>query len=238
MKTIPRSNFAVIFACSLGIFLTSSAANNACAVQAEKAIGVEQGPEENTITKDDKIQFSFKNQDWEDVVPWFADQAGFSMQPVSEWPAGTFNLTDNSEYTPTEALDQLNHALRMRNPPYTLIRNRKMLILAKESEATFPNDLIETVEVEDLDKRGKYETISVIFDCGELNAEEMHDQLRPLVTSMNSDYFAVFPAANQIHVRGTGAQLQTMRDLIKSAEKRKIGSETKVTGLPVEASGC
>ena len=41
---------------------------------------------------DGKIRFTFQEQDWQDVIPWFADQAGYSLQPVVDWwtgPAGT-----------------------------------------------------------------------------------------------------------------------------------------------------
>ena len=30
-----------------------------------------------------KIQFSFEQAEWKDVIPWFADQAGFSLQHVN-----------------------------------------------------------------------------------------------------------------------------------------------------------
>ena len=226
MKTNLRSRLMVVFASSLAVILTLSTTNVASAFQAEKPADATQGADENTFTEG-KIRFSFRNQDWEDVIPWFAEQAKFSMQPVSEWPTGTFNLTDNSLYTPIEALDRLNHALRMRTPAYTLIRNRKMLILAKESEAEFPNDLIETVKVEDLDSRGLHETISCIFDCGELDAEEMYDEVSHFISSTNRDFSAVFLAANQIRVRETGGNLRNIRDVIKAAEKRSVLGKLK-----------
>ena len=35
-------------------------------------------------TKNRSIQFSFEKADWKDVIPWFAEQAGYSWQPVSD----------------------------------------------------------------------------------------------------------------------------------------------------------
>ena len=176
-----------------------------------------------------KIRFTFTEQDWSDVIPWFAEQANFSLQPIADFPEGVFTLKDDSEYTVLEALDQLNHALRIRKPePYTLIRNRNMLVLWKLEDANFPNDLIETVKVEDLDKRGKYETLSCIFDLGELDAEEVSDEAQQLVTDSHNDFFAVFPAANQIHVRETGGQLRKIRDLINDALKREYGDQMRL----------
>ncbi|MEM9941493.1 MAG: hypothetical protein AAF939_07865 [Planctomycetota bacterium] len=178
--------------------------------------------EENQIDEKGKIFFTFKDQDYKDVIPWFAEQAGYSLQPVSEWPQNTFNLKEREGFTVVEALDQLNHALRRLRPePYTLIRNRKMLILAKVSDANFPDDLIEKVAVEDLNERGKYETISCIFDLDDLDANEVYDQLEPLVSEQNERFYAVFPIANQIHVRETGANLRQMRDLISVMKSRR-----------------
>ncbi|MDG1873093.1 MAG: secretin N-terminal domain-containing protein, partial [Mariniblastus sp.] len=180
-------------------------------------------------TADDKIRFTFQEQDWEDVIPWFSDQAKFSLQPVSDYPEGTFSLKDDSDYSVLEALDQLNHALLIRQPePYTLIRNRNMLVLWKLRDANFPNELIETVKVDDLDNRGKYETISCIFDVGGLNAEDIGDQLRPLISDTNRNFFAVFPTANQIHVRETGGQLRKVRDLIKASLDKEFGTEMEL----------
>ena len=175
-----------------------------------------------------KIRFQFQESDWKDVIPWFAEQAGFSLQPINDWPEGTFYLKDDSEYTTLEALDQLNHALRMRTPPFTLIRNRNMLIMTQLENANFPNELIETVNPDDLDSRGKYEILSCVFDLGDLSGDTMYQELRPMVGKNNQDFFAVFPAANQIHVRETGGTLRDIRNLIDTAKRRLIGDNQSV----------
>jgi hypothetical protein len=175
-----------------------------------------------------KIKFNFDREEWDFVIPWFADQAGFSLQPISQWPEGTFFLKDDSEYTPMEALDQLNHALRMRNPPFTLIRNRNMLILAPLADAQFPNDLIETVRVDQLNDRGRYETIICIFEVGEdLDIDMIFEEFRPLVSDSNRTFFAKFPAANQIRVRETGGALRIMRDILDAAKKKSVSDNKR-----------
>ncbi len=173
------------------------------------------------------IRFQFQESDWSDVIPWFADQAGFSLQPINEWPDGTFYLKDDSEYTVMEGLDQLNYALRMRDPAFTLIRNRNMLVLSRLEDARLPDDLIETVRPADLDDRGKHETIKCVFDLGELNAEEMFDEIKPIVSD-STNQISAFPRTNQIRVRATGGQLRDIRDLILAAEKRVISENQKL----------
>ncbi len=191
-----------------------------CSYESAEAIQVNS---ERDVAAEDvpSIRFEFQNADWKDVIPWFADQAGYSLQPINEWPEGTYYLMDDSDYTTREALDQLNHALRMRQPPFTLIRNRQMLILARLEDADFPDDLIETVRVADLDDRGKYETISCVFDMGELDAQEMYEELKPMVNEA-TNRISVYPRANQIRVRASGSQLRDIRDLIQIANERLI----------------
>ena len=118
------------------------------------------------------IQFSFNNADWKDVVPWFAEQTGYSWQKISDWPEGTFTLIGNQKYSPLEALDQLNYALRLRKPRYTIIRNRNQLILTEESGA-LPAELIDTVTPDQLDQRGEYEIVRCRFSLGDVNVGEM-----------------------------------------------------------------
>ena len=182
----------------------------------------------NDTGSQQKIQFSFAQEEWKEVITWFADQAGFSLQPVDEWPEGTFDLEDKSDYTVMEALDQLNHALRLRNPPYTLVRNRNLLVLVEADQANYPPELIETVPVEKLDQRGKYETMRCVFEFGELDCLDYETQLKQLVSEENKSAFAVFPGANQIHVRETGAKLRVMRDLIATARQRQSAADSSL----------
>ena len=61
-----------------------------------------------------------------------------SLQPVFSYPEGSFTIKDETEYTVREALDQLNHALLLLEEPYTLIRNRDMLVLWKTKDTNSP----------------------------------------------------------------------------------------------------
>ncbi|MEL7500265.1 MAG: secretin N-terminal domain-containing protein [Planctomycetota bacterium] len=172
---------------------------------------------ENQVTDDGNIRFSFQDQDWRDVIPWFADQAGFQLQQVDDWPEGVFSLQDQDEYSVLEALDQLNHALRIKKPDaYTLIRNRRMLILTRVADS-YPDELIETVNVADLQNRGKYEIMDVKFELSELDGEVIYDELKQLVSDEFRNQYALFPSSNQLQARGTGEQLRNMRDLIMDA---------------------
>jgi hypothetical protein len=182
--------------------------------------------EENKV-EDGKIYFTFNEQSWKDVIPWFAEQAGYTLQRVDDWPEGVFSLADKEEYTTVDALDELIRSLRLIKPePYTLVRNRNKLYLVKLADASLPEDLIERVSVDDLESRAKYETMKCIFELEDLNAEELSNQLMPQISEQNRRHFAVFPAGNQIIIRETGANLRTIKRMIDAARQRKNAGET------------
>ena len=177
----------------------------------------------NLRTADGKIHFSFQDQEWRIVIPWFCDQAGFSLQNVEDWPEDTFSLQDKDSYTTLEALDQLNRSLAGLSTPFTLIRKRKMLMLKPINEA-ISSELIDSVSPADLDQRGSFELMSVMFDLGELDSEVIYDELKSQVSQPNKNHFHTFSVSNQLQVRETGARLRNIRNIIETA-KRKLADE-------------
>ncbi len=123
----------------------------------------------NAPQESDKIRFSYADAEWMEVIETFASETGFSLRPIAQPPSGTFRYTDNSEYTPMEALDLINKHLSLEG--YTLIRYRNSLILRELG--TLPEDLIETVTPEELYQRGKFEYLRCRFEL-----DETGDKLR------------------------------------------------------------
>ena len=116
----------------------------------------------------DKLRFSFRFQPWGDVLDWFAKQAGLSLV-MDAPPPGTFNYTDDREYTPAEMIDVLNSVLLTKG--YTLVRRERMLMLVNLEDGIPPN-LVETVTPEDLDSRGEFELVRAVFSLEKLTAED------------------------------------------------------------------
>ncbi|MEE8452070.1 MAG: hypothetical protein V3R99_09155 [Thermoguttaceae bacterium] len=57
-----------------------------------------------------KLRFNFYSQQWGEVLQWFAEQADLSLV-LDTVPLGTFNYTDDRDYTPDETIDLLNSVL-------------------------------------------------------------------------------------------------------------------------------
>lgn len=81
--------------------------------------------------EDKALRIEFQHQPWEDVLEWYADQAGLSLV-MDAPPPGTFNYTDSRQYTPIEALDLLNRVLSTKK--FRLVRRDETLIVFGPSE--------------------------------------------------------------------------------------------------------
>ncbi|MEX2286627.1 MAG: secretin N-terminal domain-containing protein [Planctomycetaceae bacterium] len=124
-----------------------------------------------------RLRFNFRSQKWIDVLEWFAGQADLSLV-LDAPPPGTFNYSDNKDYTPSEAIDLLNGVLQTKG--YTLIRRDRMLVVANLTDG-IPEGLVPRVTIEELDRRGKFELVSVMFPLGNRPAEEVAKEIKPLL---------------------------------------------------------
>ena len=116
-----------------------------------------------TMAETQKLRFNFRFQKWDDVLDWFARQAGMALV-MDQPPTGPFTYSDNREYTPTEAIDLLNSVLLTKG--FTLIQRGRMLILVDLSNKALPRNLIPRVTPEELAQRGNFEMVTVLFPLG------------------------------------------------------------------------
>jgi len=157
-------------------------------------------------SKPQTLRFSFSYQPWADVLEWFAEQNDLSMV-LDTAPSGTFNYRDNREYTPAEALDLLNSVLLTKG--YTLVRRDRMLFVVNLEDGIPPN-LVPTVRVEDLDKRGEFELVSVVFPLQKVSPAEAEEEITKLIGPPPSSVQAL-EKSRQVMVTATAGRLRVIR---------------------------
>lgn len=167
---------------------------------------------------DGKITFSFRYQPWQDVLDWFAQQSGLSLLMESP-PPGTFNYSDSRAYTATEALDVLNGVLLTKG--YTLVRHGKMLVVINLEDGVPPN-LVPDVPLEQLDQRGEYELVRVLFPVWNMSPEQAASEIQPLLGPQGKAI--VLPQAREVQVTETGGRLRTIRTVINAVEQPESGA--------------
>ncbi len=176
-------------------------------------------PEHSGDFASGKLRFNFRFQPWVDVLEWFAREAGYSLL-LDTPPSGTFNYTDNRDYTPAEALDLINSVLLTKG--YTLvIRDRMLLVVNLEDEV--PPALVTRIPVEDLDNHGKYELLSTRFQLRSLSAEQGRAEIEDLLGPQGD--VVMLPQARQLIVTETGGKLREIRDVLERAEA--VGDPSK-----------
>ncbi|MHB8901206.1 MAG: hypothetical protein ACYC6Y_20850, partial [Thermoguttaceae bacterium] len=163
-------------------------------------------------SKPEELRFAFRYQPWEEVLQWFADQCDLSLL-VEVPPAGTFNYTDSRSYTPAEAIDLLNSVLLIKG--YTLVRRDRMLIVINLEDGIPPN-LVTDVPVAELDERGEFELIRVVFQLNKFEPQDASTEIAKLIGPQGS--VVVLPKTRQIQVTETAGRLRTIRDLIERVE--------------------
>ncbi len=162
-----------------------------------------------------KLRFNFRYAPWKDVIEWFAQQANLSVE--GEAPSGTFNYTDNRSYTPAEAIDLLNSVLLTKG--FTLLRRDRMLFVVdlESLEGGIPPNLVTRVTPEELDERGEYEIVSVLFPLSTMSTEEAEAELRPLLGRPGE--LVILPRSKQAWVTGTAGRLKTIRRVLEAVDQ-------------------
>ena len=163
-------------------------------------------------TEPKKLQFVFRYQPWEKVIQWFADEADLSLI-MDAPPSGTFNYTDSRSYTPAEAIDLLNGVLLTKG--YTLIRRDRMLMLINLEDG-IPPELVTTIPLEDLENRGEFELVGVLFQLDKFDPEEASKEIEKLIGPQGA--VVVLPKTKQLHVTETAGRLRTIREVIQRVE--------------------
>ncbi|WP_197442697.1 secretin N-terminal domain-containing protein [Lignipirellula cremea] len=169
-----------------------------------------------------KLRFSFRYAPWQDVLDWFAEQADLSLV-LDAPPAGTFNYTDNRDYTSAQAIDLLNSVLLTKG--FTLVRRERMLMLINLEDG-IPPALVERVDSEELDQRGQFELLSTLFQLKRMSPEEAETEIKKLLGPQGS--IVVLPSAKQILVTETVGNLRTIRSVIEAVEKPPTVTDQKV----------
>ncbi len=157
-----------------------------------------------------KLRFNFGSPAWEDVLRWFAKQADLSLV-MSTPPTGAFNYTDNREYTPAQAIDLLNSILLTKG--FTLVRRDKLLILVEIKDGV-PDEIIPRVTLDELDKRGTFEIVNVMFSLGDKPMDTVQAEIKPILGSYGK--IAPLPNSKQLLITETAGKLRAIHLLIQS----------------------
>ncbi|MEC9092296.1 MAG: hypothetical protein VX438_06290, partial [Planctomycetota bacterium] len=163
-----------------------------------------------SILSGTKLRFNFRGEKWPDVLNWFAAQSELSLV-MDEPPAGFFTYSDQKEYSAPQAIDLLNSVLLSKG--HTLIRREKMLIVANLSTG-IPYELVPTVTLEDLAKRGKFEWVRIKFPLGGRPVSAVLEEVTPMISERGKA--TALSASGQLMVTETAGKMEAIGVLISA----------------------
>ncbi|MBN1852319.1 MAG: hypothetical protein JW829_06330, partial [Pirellulales bacterium] len=175
-----------------------------------------------------RLKFSFRQQRWVDVLEWLAEQADLSLV-LDAPPPGSFNYTDNREYSPTEAIDLVNGVLVAKG--YTLVRRERMLIVVNLT-AGLPRTLVPRVSLDELEERGRFEMVSVAFPIGRRDMTTITTEIKTLLGPYGE--IAPMPASSQILVTDRAGVMRTIGAVIESVPEPPLPQKPPEPPKPKE----
>ncbi|MGI9456453.1 MAG: secretin N-terminal domain-containing protein, partial [Aeoliella sp.] len=177
---------------------------------------------------DGKLLFSFRYQPWQEVLDWFAEQSDLSLV-LEAPPSGTFNYTDRRRYTPAEALDVLNSVLLTKG--YTLVRRERMLVLVNLEDGIPPN-LVADVPLEEIDERGEFELVRVLFRVRNMTPEAASEEIQKLLGPQGS--VDVLSRAGMLQVTETAGRIRVIDNVIQAIERPDLSQVGAIVPFDLE----
>ena len=167
--------------------------------------------------EDIRLRFNFTTAPWNEVIDWFAEEAGLSLETPVGYPPGTCNYRDTKFYTVSEAMDVMNRLLYFKN--YLLVRRERLLVVWNR-EDPIPHDWLKPVSPEELDKFGEFELVRCIFQLSRLAPEVAEAEALKLKSQEGTAI--TLAMARQLHVTDMAGKVRAIRDYIKSIENPDV----------------
>jgi len=215
--------FCAGLAASLAVAPTATGAQN----QPTDAQPAEAVPENAEAVAEPTIRFTFKDAPIDQVVDFFAKEAGIPVIAETDVPAGAVTFISGRVYPLDEALRVLNTILRTRG--LLLRRDAEFLYLGKVGDMqkapvdTFRGELPDSVTDEQI--------VSVVIPLNNAIAGTLAENLKGLVASYGS--LVAIPNQNMLVLTESAGQVRRLRTIINSLDENAPFEET-VEVFPIE----
>ncbi|HUQ68217.1 MAG TPA: secretin N-terminal domain-containing protein, partial [Planctomycetaceae bacterium] len=160
---------------------------------------------------DGRVQLNFHGQKWLDVLEWYAEIAGMSLD-WQEVPGDFLNLRTQRSYTVDEIRDLLNRHLLDRG--YTLLRHKEILIVVNLKK--LDPALVPRVDPADLASREPHEFVKTSFKLDWLIAESTVEELKPMLSPHGKIWG--FKATNRIEAIDAASNLLELERVLTSEQ--------------------
>jgi RNA polymerase sigma factor (sigma-70 family) len=165
-----------------------------------------------------RYALEMRDKPWASVFEWYSDLTSLPYIGTVK-PTGTFTFVPapgKRQYTLEEITDFLNEALLAQK--YLLVRRDASFTVLPAEEKIDPS-LLPRVGVDDLEKRGKTELVTVMLALANLTAKELAPDVKKLLGPFGE--VVVLEKANQFILQDTAGNLRRICQTIKDVEARE-----------------
>ena len=144
-------------------------------------------------------------------------------------PTGTFNYVGSKTYTPTEAIDVINGYLLQKG--HLLVQRDEFLVCVSIEEGIPPN-LVPTVTLEELPKRGKNELLNIILPVSGLDVDQAAKEIENLKGPQGK--VVGLKSTQALVVTDIGSNLQRIASLLEGVSKRGGPNDVTFKAYPLK----
>lgn len=173
--------------------------------------------------KEKMILFEMRDKPWKDVLEWLSDKTNMNVV-TQEKPVGTLTFIapkgGPNEFTVPQIVDILNESLLSQK--LMLVRMGHSWTIAAADKEIDPH-IVPRVRVEDLDRFGNTEMVSVVMPLKSLIAEDVKSEIEKLMGPFK--LVVALAQANQLVLQDTAGNI---RRVIKTIKEIDDGAEGNV----------
>ncbi len=183
-----------------------------------------------------QLQLNFQQQPWGDVIKWLASEADFSVHSETT-PPGSFTYRDRSRtYSISETLDVMNAYLL--DSGYALLRQGRMLRCInfeedQQKRGELLKELTDTIDEQDLETRGRYEPVRVLFNLQRLDPDSIVEEVQGLLSVQGTAVSLV--TSGQMLVTDMAGNVRNVAEFIHRAEDPNSARGAAVQVLPLKS---
>ena len=152
--------------------------------------------------------FEMQGKRWDDVLEWLTEKTGRGIV-YNNRPWGSFDFIGKpgEKYTLPQIIDIINEGLLAQK--YLLLNRGRSYVIVPADQPIDPS-FIQRIDSNDLDKHGKSEIVSILYQCKEFlmasaSAPEIKKQMGPFGNVLVVDQF------NQLILQDTAANLSRIK---------------------------
>jgi RNA polymerase sigma factor (sigma-70 family) len=168
--------------------------------------------------KEKRFTLELRDQPWNKVFEWYAEVSGLTYVGQEKLP-GTLTLIPpdrKRQYTLDEVTELLNEALFVRK--YILVRRTTSFTVLPADEKIDPT-FLPRVRLEDLEKRGRTELVTVLLPLTTLKARDIGPEVKKMIGPFGE--VIILDKGNQLILLDTAGNLSLVVQTVKEMEMRE-----------------